>query len=50
MVRTLAHFGHTERVVLREQHGKHCEYVSKLDEDGESVLGKLILDFIEKIL
>lgn len=50
MVRTLAHFGHTERVFLREQHGKHCEYVGELDEDGESVLGKLILDFIEKIL
>lgn len=47
MVRTLAHFGHAENVFLREQHGKHCEYVQKWDENGEGVLGHIILDFIK---
>ena len=49
MVKTLAHFGHSEKVFLHEQHGKHCEYVSKRNENGEGILGTIILDFIQKL-
>ena len=48
-VRTLAHFGHVEKVFLQEQHGKHCEYVQKRDENGDGILGKIILDFLKKL-
>ena len=48
-VKTLAHFGHEERVFLTVMHGKHCEYVNKSDENGDGVLGNAILDFIDKI-
>lgn len=49
MVSTLKHFGHEEKVQLQVMNGKHCAYVNAVDENGESVLGKLIRTFIEKI-
>jgi hypothetical protein len=27
--------------------GKHCAYCKRMDEDGESTLGKMIFDFLE---
>lgn len=44
---TLSHFGFTDfdHVVM---HGKHCEYLNKFEENGDSVFAKLIYDFIEK--
>lgn len=45
---TMAHFGYEgyDHVVMN---GKHCAYCRKLDENDESVMGKLIIDFIQKV-
>ena len=44
---TLSHFGYKDfdHVIM---HGKHCEYCRKLDDNGESVFGKMIYDFIKQ--
>lgn len=47
LISTLKHFGHTEQVSLKVMHGKHCAYVRKVDENGESILGKIALGFIQ---
>lgn len=48
---TLKHFRYDEsKIHYTLMHGKHCEYDYKTDANGESVFGKLIYDFIEKIL
>lgn len=46
MMSTLKHFEFEkyDHVVM---HGKHCAYCKAVDENGESVLGKMILDFIQ---
>ncbi len=44
---TLKHFGHTENVTVKMMHGKHCAYVDKMDEQGESVFGQVIYDYIK---
>ena len=46
MLSTLSHFGYTnyDHILM---HGKHCEYCSKIDENGESVFGQKIYDFIK---
>ena len=49
MVKTLEHFGHKDNVYLQVLHGKHCEHTNKLDENGEGVLGNIIIDFIKKL-
>ena len=45
---TLSHFGYTgyDHVVL---HGAHYEHCRKIGDDGESVFGKIIYDFIAKL-
>ena len=48
LVSTLKHFGHTENVKLNVMHGTHCAYVNTVDENGDSILGKLVLEFIHK--
>lgn len=49
MIATLKHFGYDEeKISLSVQHGTHCHYVGKLDENGISVFGKLIYEFINK--
>lgn len=42
---TLRHFGHknVDHVLM---HGTHCAYIGKKDEQGESIFGKLFLDFV----
>ena len=46
---TLRHFGHDMcRVHYQEMHGQHCAYVGKCDENGDSVLGKIVLQFMQK--
>lgn len=48
---TLKHFKYDEsRIHCTLMHGTHCAYDYKVDENGESVFGKLICGFIEKIL
>ena len=45
---TLRHFRYDEsKIQCREMHGTHCQYVSEKDENGDSILGKLIYDFIQ---
>lgn len=46
---TLKHLGYDmSRVSYRVMHGKHCQYVIGLDENGESVFGRITLDFLKK--
>lgn len=47
MINVLNHFGHKENVFLNVQNGRHCEYVDKKDEKGESVFANLIIPFID---
>ena len=46
MLSTLSHFGYQnfDHIVM---HGKHCEYCGKIDNDGESVFGQMIYDFVK---
>ncbi len=47
---TLRHFGYDEsKIHYRLMHGKHCAYCKAIDESGKSILGKMILEFIEKV-
>lgn len=48
LVSTLKHFGHTENVKLKVMHGTHCAYIGAVDENGDNVLGKLVLELIHK--
>ncbi|MBQ7332950.1 MAG: alpha/beta hydrolase [Clostridia bacterium] len=47
MISTLSHFGYQnyDNIVM---HGKHCEYCSKMDENGESMFGQMIYDFVKQ--
>ena len=49
MIKTLEHFGHKEKVALSVQNGKHCKYVSRIDEDGESAFAKIVLSFVDTL-
>ena len=44
---TLSHFGYTgfDHKLI---HGSHCAYYEAIDENGDSVIGKMILDFISE--
>lgn len=47
---TLRHFGYDEnKIFYRLMHGKHCEHGKQTDEYGESVLGKIIFEFIKSV-
>ena len=47
---TLKHFKYDEsKIFYRLMHGKHCEYNNMLDENGHSVLGTLVAEFIAKV-
>ena len=46
LVSTLKHFGHSEKVQLKVMNGTHCAYVDAVDENGDSVFGKLVVAFI----
>ncbi len=45
LVSTLKHFGHSENVKLKVMNGTHCAYVSGVDQNGDSVLGKLVAEY-----
>ena len=48
-MRTLSHFGYDEsRTELKVMHGKHCAYVRAVDENGVSVFGPILYDYIQK--
>lgn len=47
LLSTLRHFGcGEERARLQVMHGGHCHYVGKRDEQGASVLGRMVEEFI----
>lgn len=48
LVSTLKHFGHSEKVYLKIVNGSHCAYVNAIDQNGESVFGKLVREFIKE--
>lgn len=48
MVKTLEHFGHTEKVGFELKHGDHCRYVYEADENGEGKFANIMLEFLEK--
>ena len=50
LVSTLKHFGYSEKVTLKIMHGTHCSYTCAVDENGESVFGKLVSDYINSIV
>lgn len=47
LVSTLKHFGHFKKVQLKVMNGKHCAYVGATDQNGESIFGKIVKEFIE---
>ena len=49
MLSTMKHFRCTDGVFTREMHGGHCAYVGRIDEDGKSAMGKLLLDALEAL-
>ena len=49
MISTLSHFGFGEETVsVTLMHGGHCAYVRTLDENGDNVLGLMVVDFMKK--
>ena len=46
LMSTLKHFGLDKNVKLQVMESTHCAYVRKADENGISIFGKLISDFI----
>lgn len=48
LISTLKHFGYTEGIQLQVMHSNHCGYVDSVDQNGDSVFGKLVLPFIER--
>ncbi|MBQ8356643.1 MAG: alpha/beta hydrolase [Clostridia bacterium] len=47
---TLRHFEYDESKIYHQlMHGKHCSYNSAVDEKGDSVLGKMVFAFIQKV-
>lgn len=46
---TLKHFQYDQsKIEFKKMHGDHCHYVGQKDENGDSVFGKIIYDFIMK--
>ena len=48
LISTLEHFGHSENVQLELMNGTHCAYVKAVDQNGESVFGKIVSAFIKE--
>ena len=49
LLKTLEHFHYDpEKIRFRLMHGKHCAHVSAVDENGDSVFGKIIFEFLSE--
>lgn len=49
MIATMKHFGFdAEKISLSVQHGTHCHYINTSDENGVSILGRIVYEFINK--
>lgn len=47
---TLRHFEYDQNKIFYQlMHGKHCAHGKSVDENGDSVLGKIILEFIQQV-
>ena len=46
LVSTLKHFGYSEKVTLKIMQGTHCAYINAVDDENESVFGKIVNDYI----
>ena len=46
-ISTLKHFEHEDNVHLKVMNGTHCSYIKETDNNGDSVLGKIIFEFID---
>ncbi|MBO5454325.1 MAG: alpha/beta hydrolase [Clostridia bacterium] len=50
MISTLKHFGHTEPKINHiVMHGKHCEYVRKINENNIPVFGEIVYNYIDSL-
>lgn len=50
MLSTLKHYRYDpEKIRVTMMHGTHCEYVGKKDENGDSILGKMIYEFVSDV-
>ena len=49
LMSTLKHFGLNANAKLQVMQSTHCAYVGKVDENGTSIFGKLVSDFIQGI-
>lgn len=48
MISTLKHFGYDmSKIKYKLMNSDHCGYVSRFDEDGANVFGKLLIEFIK---
>ena len=45
---TLKHFGYGDQFSLKIMSGTHCAYVGQVDEQGNSIFGQLICEFLRK--
>lgn len=45
---TLQYFDHTENIECKKMHSSHCAYVRKVDENGQSIFGKIVAEYILK--
>ena len=46
----LRHFGYDEsKLTYRLMHGKHCSYNTRVDELGDSVLGKMVFEWVTSL-
>ena len=48
---TLKHFRYDqEKIELQVLHGRHCQHNKEVDENGDSVFGKIIYEYISKVV
>ena len=47
-ISTMKHFQY-KTPDLKIMYGNHCEYITKADEKGDSILGQIVLEYIQKI-
>ncbi|MBQ7373745.1 MAG: alpha/beta hydrolase [Clostridia bacterium] len=50
MIKTLERFGYKDSVFLEIVKGNHVEYVEKADENGDGILGNIILKHFDKMI
>ena len=48
VIQTLKYFNYPETYDYKVMHGKHCHYTMKADENGYSIWGNMLLDFIKE--